>query len=347
MMDNSQITRAPVKAKPLHSDRIPVPGELKSSSSELVHQEELRQDVGFGTRFTDPHSRLINKDGSFNINRINESFWDRLNLYNRLITMNWVHFLGWILLFYLAENILFASIYVLAGAENLVGANDAIFHGAFWKAFFFSAQTLTTVGYGHIAPNSFLTSAIAAFESMLGLLAFALSTGLLYGRFSRPVAHIRFSRQAVFAPYLDVNGWMFRIINERSNQLIDVQVEVSLSRLETKPDGTLYRRYYGLNLERTKVTFFPNNWTLVHPITSESPLYGCTPGNLAESDAEFLILVRATDDTFAQLVHCRHSYRYDEIQWGRKFGIMTDGNQAGVVSVDMNKLDNTEPAPLN
>lgn len=303
--------------------------------------------MGFGTRFTDPYSRLINKDGSFNINRVNESFWDRLNLYNRLITMNWVYFLGWILLFYLAENILFATIYVLGGAENLVGANDAMFHGAFWKAFFFSAQTLTTVGYGHIVPNSFLTSAIAAFESMLGLLAFALSTGLLYGRFSRPVAHIRFSKQAVVAPYLDVNGWMFRIINERSNQLIDVQVEVSLSRLETKPDGTPYRRYYGLNLERTQVTFFPNNWTLVHPITSESPLYGCTAGDLSRSDAEFLILVRATDDTFAQVVHCRYSYRYDEIQWNRKFGIMTNENQAGNVSVDLNKLDNTEPATLN
>lgn len=336
-----------MKAKPLHTTHAPIPDKLKNSDSELVHQEGLRQDVGFGTRFTDPYSRLINKDGSFNINRINESFWDRLNLYNRLITMNWVYFLGWILLFYLAENILFAAIYVMAGAENLVGTNDVMFHGAFWKAFFFSAQTLTTVGYGHIVPNSFLTSAIAAFESMLGLLAFALSTGLLYGRFSRPVAHIRFSKQAVVAPYLDVNGWMFRIINERSNQLIDVQVEVSLSRLETRPDGTSYRRYYRLSLERTQVTFFPNNWTLVHPITSESPLYGYTDGDLSRSDAEFLILVRATDDTFAQVVHCRYSYRYDEIQWSRKFGIMTNENQAGKISVDLNKLDNTEPATLN
>ena len=261
--------------------------------------------------------------------------------------MSWTQFLGWILLFYLVENVLFASIYMLAGAENLKGADDSVFYGPFWKAFFFSAQTLTTVGYGHIAPNSFLTSAIAAFESMLGLLAFALATGLLYGRFSRPVAHIRFSKQAVFAPYLDVNGWMFRVINARANQLIDVQVEVSLSRLEKKPDGTPFRRYYGLKLERSKVSFFPTNWTLVHPITTESPLHGCTPEDLEESDAEFLILLRATDDTFSQVVHSRYSYRYDEVRWGHKFRPMFNGSQAGLVTVDLNGLDNLDPAPLN
>ena len=313
-----------------------------------MRQEEQRQDLGFGTKLNDSYSRLINKDGSFNIQRINGSLWDRLNIYNRLMTMTWTQFLGWILLFYLVENVLFASIYMLAGAENLKGADDRVFNGPFWKAFFFSAQTLTTVGYGHIAPNSFLTSAIAAFESMLGLLAFALATGLLYGRFSRPVAHIRFSQKAVFAPYLDVNGWMFRIINARANQLIDVQVEVSLSRLETKPDGsTRYRRYYNLNFERSKVNFFPANWTLVHPITADSPLHGCTPEELAESDAEFLILLRAMDDTFSQVVHSRYSYRYDEVLWGHKFRTMFNGNQSGMVTINLDELDATDPAPLN
>lgn len=336
-----------MKEKTTQTTTVRPSGNLHGTDSRLVQQEGQRQDLGFGTKINDSYGRLINKDGSFNISRVNESFWDRLNLYNRLITMSWVQFLGWILLFYLVENVMFATIYLLAGAQNLVGADDAVFHGPFWKAFFFSAQTLTTVGYGHIAPNSFLTSAIAAFESMLGLLAFALATGLLYGRFSRPVAHIRFSKRSVFAPYLDVNGWMFRIINARANQLIDVQVEVSLSRLETKPDGTRYRRYYGLNLERSKVNFFPTNWTLVHPITTESPLHGCTPEDLAESDAEFLILLRAMDDTFSQVVHSRYSYRYDEVLWGQKFGPMFDGSQTGMVTVDLNGLDDTVSAQLN
>lgn len=332
-----------------------VPGSpdrnLHGRDSPLVKQEEARQDLGFGTKINDSFSRLINKDGSFNIKRVNETFWDRLNLYNRLITMGWRQFLGLVLLLYFSENVLFASFYMLAGAENLKGLDevtDGTSIGRFWGAFFFSAQTLTTVGYGHISPTGYITSMIAAFESMVGLLAFALVTGLLYGRFSRPSAHVRFSQQAVFAPYLDVNGWMFRIINARANQLIEVAIQVTMSRLETKPDGTRYRRYYSLNLERNRVSFFPANWTLVHPITDESPLHGCTPEDLAESDTEFLILLQATDDTFSQVVHRRYSYRYDEVLWGRKFRPMFDGNQqGGIVALDLNALDETDVAPLN
>ncbi|WP_420149754.1 ion channel [Spirosoma sp.] len=318
-----------------------------SADSKLVEQEERRNDIGFGTKLTDAHSRLINKDGTFNIARINSSLWDRLNIYNRLITMSWGQFFSWLLVAYLFTNTLFAGIYMLAGADTLKGVDDRVLNGPFWKCFFFSSQTLTTVGYGHISPDSFLTSCIAAFESMIGLLAFALATGLLYARFSRPVAHVRFSQIAVVAPYLDVNGWMFRIINTRANQLIDLSITVSLSRVEPKPDGALTRKYYGLNLERSKVTFFPTNWTLVHPITSESPLFGCTPKDLEESDSEFLISFQAMDDTFAQGVHTRYSYRYNEIRWGHKFRPMFNGNQQGVVTLDLDKLDDTEEAALN
>lgn len=320
---------------------------LRGSDSRLVQQEEQRRDLGFGTKLTDSYSRLINQDGSFNIRRINETFWDHVNIYNRLITMGWLPFLGLVLLFYLTANLFFAGLYVVAGTDGLKGSPDAVFGGSFMKAYFFSSQTMTTVGYGHIAPDSLATSLIASFESVVGLLAFALATGLLYGRFSRPVSHVRFSRKAVFAPYLDVNGWMFRIINARANQLIDVQVEVSLSRLETKPDGTRYRKYYSLDLERNQVNFFPANWTLVHPITDDSPLHGCTPDDLESSDAEFLILLRATDDTFSQSVHSRYSYRHNEILWGRKFRAMFDGSKTGLTALDLNKLDETDEAPLN
>jgi len=323
---------------------------LYGADSQLVDQEERRLDLGFGSTFTDPNSRLINKDGSINVTRTNTSFWDRVNLYNRLITMNWPSFFGVVLLLYFSENMVFACIYMLVGPEYLLGLDkvtDGSPLGQFWGAFFFSAQTLTTVGYGHISPSGYLISAIAALESMIGLLAFALVTGLLYGRFSRPVAHIRFSTHALFAPYLDVNGWMFRIVHQRANQLIDVQVDVSLSRLETRPDGVRYRRYYNLELERNRVNFFPTNWTLVHPITPGSPLQQCTPDDLAESDAEFLILLRATDDTFSQVVHTRYSYRYDEVLWGRKFLPMLDGNQSGGALLDLAKLDDTIDAPLN
>lgn len=314
---------------------------------QLVEQEEQRQDLGFGTKINESYSRLINKDGSFNVSRSNAAFWDRVNLYHRLIAMRWSKFLLLLLIFYGVVHLFFTGLYLLAGTQHLKGltAQSPLDH--FWGAFFFSTQTLTTVGYGSVSPDSFLTNLIAAVEATLGWLIFALTTGLLYGRFSRPVARIRFSRRAVFAPYLDVNGWMFRIINERSNQLIDLEVEVSMSRLEKKPDGTPYRRYYSLELERRKVTFFPMNWTLVHPITHDSPLYDCTPEQLEESDTEFLIFLRAVDDTFSQLVHARYSYRYDEILWGHKFRPMFDSSQHDLISVDLEKLDETDEASLN
>ncbi|UFH55714.1 ion channel [Spirosoma sp. KNUC1025] len=325
------------------------PSTQSSANSQLVEQEERRADIGFGTKITDSHSRLVNKDGTFNIVRVNGTLWDRLNIYNRLIVMGWVPFFSWLLTGYLLANTLFAGIYMLAGSDTLIGVDDRVLNGPFWKCFFFSSQTLTTVGYGHISPNSFLTSCIAAFESMLGLLAFALATGLLYARFSRPIAHTRFSKNAVMAPYLDVNGWMFRIINTRDNQLINLQVSVSLSRIEPKSqsDSTLTRKYYGLSLERNKVNFFPTNWTLVHPITSESPLFGCTPQDLEASDAEFLVSIQATDDTFAQAVHTRYSYRYDEILWGYKFQPMFDGTQTSTVTLDLDRLDDVVEAELN
>ncbi|MBD2699280.1 potassium transporter [Spirosoma sp. BT702] len=323
------------------SDHVP-------KTSELVEQEGQRSDLGFGTKITDSQSRLVNQDGSFNIRRINASLWDQLNIYNRLITMSWVGFWSWLVFSYLSVNTLFAGIYMLAGADTLVGVSEENLNGPFWKCFFFSSQTLTTVGYGHISPNTFLTSCIAAFESMLGLLAFALATGLLYGRFSRPKAHVRFSKQSVLAPYLDVNAWMFRIINTRSNQLINLEITVTMSRLETKADGTRYRKYYGLQLERNKVAFFPTNWTLVHPLTEQSPLYGTMLQDLEQSDTEFLVSLQALDDTFVQSVHTRFSYRYNEVRWGHKFKPMFDGGQqGGNVTIDLDTLDDTEEVPLN
>ena len=324
----------------------PLPNRT-AQHSDLVEQEGKRNDIGFGAKPLSSQSRLVNQDGSFNVVRVNGNVWERLNVYNRLITMRWLPFLSLIIAAYLTANTFFAGVYMLAGPESFVGVDDAQLGGPFWKCFFFSAQTLTTVGYGHISPNSFLISSIAAFESMIGLLSFALATGLLYGRFSRPVAHIRFSKVAVVAPYLDVNAWMFRIVNTRPNQLVNLEVAVSLSRLETKPDGTLSRRYYSLPLERNKVAFFPTNWTLVHPITNESPLYGCTLDDLKQSDSEFMISFQALDDTFVQMVHTRFSYWYDEVRWGHKFRSMVAEDQDTMQILDLTKLDETEEAALN
>ncbi|HEV7348736.1 ion channel [Telluribacter sp.] len=319
------------------------------SQSSLLNEEENRKDLGFGQRITDRQSRLINRDGTFNVERRGQSFLNSINWYHRLVTIHWWQFFGCIFLVYLLLNSLFALIYLLIGIEQLQGVEVDSYpvHGAFWEAFFFSAQTLTTVGYGRVSPLGFWSNSVASIEALMGLLMFVIATGLLYGRFSRPLPRIRFSKTALISPYLDINGFMFRIIHERDNELIDLEAELSLSRLEVLPNGQRVRKYYTLELERNHVNFFPLNWTIVHPITSKSPLSGATPDSLMESDTEILVLLRAMDETFMQQVHTRYSYRYEEIVWGAKFEPMFNSATTGKVVVHVEEIDNTRPASLN
>ncbi|WP_247231858.1 ion channel [Telluribacter sp. SYSU D00476] len=319
------------------------------SQSTLLNEEENRKDLGFGQRITDHHSRLINRNGSFNVQRRGTSFLNSINWYHRLVTIPWWQFFGSIFLVYLLLNSLFACIYLLIGLENLKGTELSSYpvHADFWEAFFFSAQTLTTVGYGRVSPLGFMANSVASLEALMGLLLFVIATGLLYGRFSRPTPCIRFSKNALIAPYLDINGFMFRIIHERDNELIDLEAELALSRLEVLPSGERVRKYYGLELERNHVNFFPLTWTIVHPITSQSPLSGATPDSLMETDTEILLLLRAIDETFMQQVHVRYSYRYEEIIWGAKFDPMFSSATPGKIVVNVEEIDNHHPASLN
>lgn len=312
----------------------------------LVEKERNRQDLGFGTKMTDRQTRLITGNGLFNVRRVGQSFEAWLNLYNRLITIRWSTFIAMVFILYLILNLFFASLYYLIGVEHLVGVNMSNPVSQFWDAFFFSAQSLTTVGYGRIAPVGFLASFVAAFEALSGLMLFAFITGLLYGRFSRPNPRILFSRNAIIAPYLDTNAFMFRMVNEKSNQIINMTVSLDFSRVEEK-NGVRNRQYYSLTLERSKVNFFPTNWTIVHAITEESPLYGETAESLAEVDAEFMISTEGVDDTFADVVHKRHSYFNDELIWGAKFKPMLDTNHDESYILDLRKIHNYDLVSLN
>ena len=320
---------------------------LKDKKDRLVEAEQKRRDLGFGTQINDPDTRLLNRDGSFNVKREGGTFWSRLNLFNRLIVCSWGQFLWLIVAFYITLNFIFAGIYELVGVENLQGADLSSPGSRFMDAFFFSSQTLTTVGYGRIAPVGMWASSVAAVESLLGLMLFALATGLLYGRFSRPVARIIYSDKAVVAPYLDITGFMFRIVNERSHQLINVQVEVIMATLETQTNGKKIRKYSGLNLERNKVNFFPTNWTIVHAITEDSPMFGMSKEQMLALDIEFLILIKATEDTFNQTVHSRSSYHIRETVFGAKFSPMfIDEVGSGMVHLDLSKISDIHETPL-
>lgn len=312
----------------------------------LVEKEQKRQDLGFGTKVTDTQTRMIRSTGDFNVRRIGQPFSAWFNSYHRLITMHWAVFTFVIFFCYFLVNLAFAFAYFGIGIENLNGVDiQSQKLNPFWSAFFFSSQTLTTVGYGHISPSGGLTSSVAAVEALLGLMMFAIITGLLYGRFAKPRPRISFSQEAIIAPYLDINGLMFRMVNLKSNQLINLKVDVIFSRNEQHETGII-RKYYGLELERSTVKFFPMSWTVVHPITVESPMSGETAESLAASDAEILIAVEGTNDTYADPIHVRQSYMYSELAWGVKFTSMMSNNHHEYV-IDLSKVGNYEPTPLN
>ena len=300
-------------------------------------------DLGFGRVISEEsHLRLINKDGSFNVNRKGLSFFNSLSIYHSLLTIEWWKFIGLASLGYLLLNIIFAFIYLIFEPGALEGTEAATLSAKFSRAFFFSIQTSSTIGYGHVFPESISANFIVALESFVGLLGFAIITGLLFARFSRPNAKILFSKNAIVAPYHDINAFEFRIANARKNQIIELQAQLTFSRME-KTGNHLIRKYHRLNLERDKVPFFPLTWTIVHPIDDDSPLKNITQNELIKSDAEFLILLTGTDDTFNQTVHSRFSYRADEIIFGAKFSNLFEyGKDGHHITVDVGRLSEIE-----
>ncbi|WP_158826112.1 ion channel [Mucilaginibacter lacusdianchii] len=301
-------------------------------------------DLGFGNQAVS--QRVINRDGSINVIRKGLPFFNTIDNYNSLITMPWPKFWMIVISAYLATNILFASIYVTLGIENLNGADGASPLHHFLDAFFFSAQTLSTVGYGHISPKSVATNFVAAFESMMGLLAFAIATGLLYGRFSRPSAKIAYSSSMLIAPYrITGRGLMFRLANKRRNTLADVTVEIIFSYNENV-DGKTVRKFFPLELERRQASILTLSWTVVHPLDDNSPIKNITLEELKATNASFAVLLKAYDDTFAQTVHSRTSYQFDEIVWAARFTPAFYTNETGKVTLDINKISDCIPAEL-
>lgn len=299
-------------------------------------------DLGFGTTAVSKSQRMLNQDGSINVKRKGLSFLNTSNNYHRLITMSWVKFWLLILSGYFIVNLLFSCIYLSLGIENLIGAQGNTAYQHFFDAFFFSAQTITTVGYGHIYPHGIPTSTVSAIESMIGLLAFALATGLLYGRFSRPTAKIAYSKHLLVAPYLE-NGraLMFRLANQRRSGLIDLEVELNFSYNE-EVNGKIVRRFIALELERKRVSMLSLNWTVVHPLNDDSPLRDITHEDLVKTEASFAVLLKAFDDTFSQTVHSRTSYQYDEIVWDAKFKPVFERDEDGLMVLDLSKISDHE-----
>lgn len=279
-------------------------------------KKEKKLELGFGTKNYQNTVRFLNRDGSVNIKRKGLKGFDNVDMYHWLITTSWTNLLIVILCSYAIANTIFASIYYWMGYSHFGGIVGYDGPERFLDLFFFSAQTLTTVGYGHVYPNATNVSTVAAIESMFGLLGFAMATGVLYGRFSRPKAVLLYSEKALISPYEDITGLMFRVANTKQNELIEIEASVVLS--YSNPE-TNKREFESLPLEVSKINFLPLSWTIVHPIDEKSPIYNVNKAELEKRDAELIILIKAINDTYSQTVYSRMSYKAHEFEENAKF----------------------------
>ena len=326
------MTDAPFEPSPLAPRRSP--------------EDEARdRDLGFGSVVSrESRQRLLNRDGSFNVARYGLGFFESFAPYHALLTVSWPGFLGAVVATYFIVNLLFAVAYLACGADALVGSGLSTMGGRFGQAFFFSVETFATIGYGQVAPNGVLANLIVTSEALVGLMYQALATGLLFARFTRPTAAMLFSRHAVIAPYNDGQALMFRMVNRRRNEIIQLEAQVLFSAMVADGRGGATRRYTLLPLERNKVTFFPLSWTVVHPIDGASPLAGQTRESVEAAQGEILVLLSGVDEALEQTVHARSSYRADEIIWNARFRSMfleTDARSR--VAVDVSRVHEIEP----
>lgn len=304
---------------------------------------EKDRDMGFGEKVsTESRERLLNRDGSFNVERTGLKLASLLNPYHLLLTMTWKMFIVQTLLIYFLSNILFGLLYTLSGATALVDTSSTPIDNIFLRGFFFSVQTFATIGYGTIHPVGIIPNLLVTIESYYSMIMTALVTGIVFARFARPTTRILFSEVAVITLFQGKTAFMTRLVNARNNQMIEVEARIMFSRLVNE-NGRIVRRFDMLKLEREKVLFLPLAWTIVHLIDENSPMFGLSKQDLEQSNAEFAILLSAMDETYAQEVYTRTSYKPNEIKCGYKFADIYNKVETGEkISIDVRKLSKIE-----
>lgn len=315
---------------------------------EINSKAQANDNTGFGTNPSRYGGRFVNKNGTANIEKQGASFLSRISWYHMMQAMPAWKFIGILFIFYAGINFLFAGMYYAIGLEYLDGIeiHSSSDWEKFGKAYFFSAQTFTTVGYGHISPNGFLTSALAATEALIGLLSFAIATGLFYGRFSRPRAFVKFSHNAVIAPYKDITALMIRLAPHKNTNLIDAEARMTLG-MSIEHKGEMVNKFYVLDMELSKINALTLSWTLVHPITEDSPLFGFTKEDFDTTEGELIIYVKAFDDVFSSTVSIGTSYTFDEMLYGAKFNIMYTENEDNTKTLlHLDRINSVTKVPL-
>jgi inward rectifier potassium channel len=259
------------------------------------------------------------------------------DFYHALLRMRWGWMFAIITAIYLVVNLVFALGFLLVG--GVAHAEP----GSFLDAFFFSVQTLATIGYGTMYPESHAANALVALEALVGILLTALVTGLVFARFSRPQARVVFSRNAVLTPMNGVPTLMFRIGNERGNQIVNTEIRVVFVRTEQLQEGGHFYRSYELTLVRDRALSLSRSWNVLHAIDAKSPLHGATPELLEAQEAELQVMVLGTDDITLQGVHASHRYAASQVLWGSRLADILTEEPGGDMVLDLDHFHDTRP----
>jgi len=274
--------------------------------------------TGFGSNSSNYGGRFLTKNGNANVRKDGIGFIESISWYHTMLNIPRWKFLFIILLFYVVVNLFFAILYFLIGVEHLNGITANTNLEKFGQAYFFSVQTYTTVGYGHINPTGFLASFVSSIEALIGLLTFAIATGLFYGRFSRPSAFVRFSENAIIAPYQNGKALMFRLAPYKNTNLVDAEMRLTLG-ISVEENGVVVNKFYTLPLEMERVNALTLSWTIVHPIDEESPLFGFKESDYKNIQGELLVFFKTFEDMYSSTVVKRTSYTFSEVVYGAKF----------------------------
>lgn len=302
--------------------------------------------TGFGNNSTNSGRIFDRKTGSANVHKKGVPILNRYSWYHTMLGMKSSKFLLLLLLIYICVNLVFAGVYYMIGVEHLAGIERSHNLKEFSEVFFFSTQTFTTVGYGRISPTGFMTSTVSTFEAFLGLLSFAIATGLFYGRFSRPQAFVKFSEQALISPYKDGIALMFRMAPFKNNLLSEAEVKLTLA-MQVEENGKKSNRFFTLPVEIDRLSSFSLSWTIVHPINEFSPLSGFSEEEFMKTDLELMVFIKAFDEVFSNTVVARWSYTTNEFKWGARFSPMFFPDESGQHTVlDLSLLNSYTNASL-
>jgi len=297
------------------------------------------RELGFGTRVGAGRAgRLMNRDGSFNVQRRGMPVRSLVSLSHRLLLMTWPAFLGVLLVACVIFNGAFALVYWALGPGAIEGPTME----GLARCFFFSVQTSSTIGYGQLVPATLAANLVMTVEAVVALISFALVSGITYARFTRVTADFVFSRNALIAPYRDGLSLQMRLGNQRRGQILGLRARVFLSQVSLE-EGLPKRTFHELVLERQDISFLPLTWTIVHPIDAESPLLGATPRTLEEADAEIFVVLVGTEETFSQVVHARTSYKPHELVWNARFESVYERTPTGIPTcIDLSRIHEIE-----